>query len=227
MSDNETDNEINNETDNDIIPILEPTVFPAAPPEIIPAAWTPPFDWQALFGNNAPVELEIGSGKGMFLKESSRQFPDINFVGVELVGKFYRIAVARLTGAGRPNVRIMHANALDVLDRWIPENTLQALHIYFPDPWPKMRHHKRRLFTPQLMAQASAKIIPGGEFRVATDHLHYGDIIRACFVEFAHLFREKPWPDGAPDRLPTNYSLKWKLAGRQLWWARFTNLKAE
>ncbi len=200
---------------------------PAATVEIIPGAWTLPLNWGELFGNDNPVELEIGSGKGMFLKEAGRQFTDINFIGVELAGKFYRIAVSRLTRAGLPNVRIFYANGLDVLDRWIPENSLQALHIYFPDPWPKKRHHKRRLFTPQLMKQAAAKVIAGGEFRVATDHLHYGDIIRAQFAAHTHLFSEKPWPTGASDQMPTNYSLKWKRAGRQLWWARYTNLKPE
>jgi tRNA (guanine-N7-)-methyltransferase len=220
------DNKIN----DDFNPIHEPVEaagIPAATVEILPATLTPPLNWQSLFGNESPVELEIGSGKGMFLKEAGLQFPDINYVGVELAGKFYRIAVSRLARADLANVRVMHANALDVLDRWIPDNSLQALHIYFPDPWPKKKHHRRRLFIPSLMEQASVKIISGGEFRVATDHPEYGQIMRDQFDKHTHLFRENPWPPSAPDRMPTNYSLKWKRAGRQLWWARFTNLRAE
>jgi len=192
-----------------------------SPLELFPADIDPPLNLASIWGNNNPVELEIGSGKGMFLKESATLYPDINYIGVEMAGKFHRLALERLARAELCNVRMIHANGLDVLGRLIPPNSLQALHIYFPDPWPKKRHHKRRLFTNELLSMAAKALAPPGEFRVATDHPDYGRLIRSVFAANTELFTEKPWPAGSPDQLPTNYSLKWKRAGRNLWWARY------
>ncbi len=195
-----------------------------SPLELIPGEITPPLDFSSLFGNENPVELEIGSGKGMFLKESALLNPGVNYLGVEMAGKFYRLALERLTRARRGNVRIVHANGLDVLSRLVPPDSLQALHIYFPDPWPKKRHHKRRLFTTDMLVLAARALVAEGEFRIATDHPDYGVLIRDLFEANSALFAQKAWPGGSSDQLPTNYSLKWKRAGRNLWWARYKNI---
>ena len=189
--------------------------------EINPAVWTPPFDWSALFGNSHPVEVELGCGKGLFLREAARQAPQTNFLGVERAGKYFRTAVARLTRAELPNIRMQRADGFDVLDRWVAPRSIQRLHIYFPDPWPKKRHHKRRIVCPQMMRLAARALVPGGEFRVATDHEVYREIIREVLAAHHELFEPLPWPADAPDRLPTNYALKWQRDGRRLWWARF------
>jgi tRNA (guanine-N7-)-methyltransferase len=190
------------------------------PIEIDPAQWTPPFAWPAVFGDAAPVELEIGCGKGMFLKEAARANSGTRYLGVERAGKFYRVAVRRLSRAGLSNVRMMRSDGLDVLARWVPSASLQVIHIYFPDPWPKKRHHKRRIFRPALLDLAVRSLVPGGEVRVATDDDAYGGVIRALFAGDAR-FAPQPWPEEAADRHPTNYALKWRRAGRPLWWARY------
>ncbi|MFH1144838.1 MAG: tRNA (guanosine(46)-N7)-methyltransferase TrmB [Candidatus Eisenbacteria bacterium] len=190
------------------------------PIEIDPGAWTPPFDWTRLFGTPGPVELEIGCGKGMFLKEAARAHPEIRYLGVERAGKFYRTAVCRLSRAGITSVRLMRADGLDVLARWIPPGSLETVHIYFPDPWPKKRHRKRRIFRPDLLELTSRALVPHGELRVATDDAAYACDIRALIAGDPR-FRELPWPAEAADRHPTNYALKWTRAGRSLWWARY------
>lgn len=207
-----------------------PEIFPAALErpgasiEVDPTAVTPPFAWGALFANDHPVEVEIGSGKGMFLKESARAHPDRNYLGVERAGRFYRIALDRLARAGLTNVRLLRADGLDVLDRWIAPGSIQALHIYFPDPWPKKRHRKRRLFRPALL-ELAARALPGdAELLVATDHVEYGAAIRELLGAWQHRFAPIEWPADDPGRLPTNYELKWRRAGRALWWGRYRRL---
>jgi tRNA (guanine-N7-)-methyltransferase len=197
---------------------------PACPIEIDPAAQPAPFDWGTLFGDDHPVEVEIGSGKGMFLKEAARARPDRNYLGVERAGRFYRIAVERLTRAGLTNVRLLRADGLDLLDRWIAPGSIRALHIYFPDPWPKKRHRKRRLFRPALLELAARALPAGAELFVATDHAEYGAVIRELLAAMPDRFAAVAWPGDDAERLPTNYALKWLRAGRALWWGRYCRL---
>ena len=192
-----------------------------APLEVDPVAWVPPFDWRALFGNEGPVELEIGCGKGMFLREIATANPAVNFLGVEREPMYYRKGAVRLTRTGLTNIRLMHADGLDVLTRWIAPASLRVLHILFPDPWPKKRHHKRRIFCPETLALAHRRLAPGGEFRVATDHEEYGTIIRELFEAHGELFEPLEWPADALDRHSTNYEQKWIRQGRHPWWARY------
>lgn len=191
------------------------------PLEIDPTSQDPPLEWPALFGNDHPVEVEIGCGKGMFLREAARRDPRVSYLGVERAGRYYRKAVTRLTRAGLTNIRLMRADGLDVLERWVAPHSIAMLHILFPDPWPKKRHHKRRIFGPRLMQLAWQALRPGGEFRVATDHDPYGQLIREVFAQHAELFESLSWPQDSGDRLPTNYALKWLREGRALWWGRF------
>ncbi|MCK4305098.1 MAG: tRNA (guanosine(46)-N7)-methyltransferase TrmB [Candidatus Eisenbacteria sp.] len=195
--------------------------------EIAPTALVPPFNWSELYGNNHPVELELGCGKGMFLKEAARLNPGVNYLGIERAGRYYRQAVTRLTRTGLTNIRFMQADALDVMDRWIPPQSIQTIHVYFPDPWPKKRHHKRHIIRPELLALAARSLVDNGEFRVATDHGVYGAAIRNVFSECAPLFASLPWQEDSPDRLPTNYALKWQRVGRTSWWARFQRRPGE
>jgi len=197
------------------------------PLEVDPFAVEPPLFWPELFGNGAPVELEIGCGKGMFLREAARLHAERNFLGVERAGKYYRCAVERLARAQVPNVRLLRADGLDVLDRWVTAASVSVIHILFPDPWPKTRHRKRRIFRPALLTLAHRALEPGGELHVATDHAEYGSAIRRLLGEHAHLFAPLPWTDAGAGSLPTNYALKWQRLGRPLWWARYDALPTE
>ena len=130
-------------------------------------------DFAQLFGRNAPVHVEIGSGKGTFLLHEARARPNVDFLGIEWARKFYLFAVDRLGRWGLTNVRIIRADAATLLADFIPNQSVDCFHIYFPDPWPKKRHHKRRLLQPFNMAIMIRCLKPFGEIRIATDHSEY------------------------------------------------------
>ncbi len=189
--------------------------------DIDPTATLPPFRWEEVFANDHPIEVEIGCGKGMFLKEAAAANPQVNYLGVERALRFHRICRERLTRARLPNVRLLHADGLDLLNRWIPPRSVQTVHVYFPDPWPKKRHQKRRLFSPAFLDLVAQALTPRGELRLATDDEAYADVIRALLSADAQRFAPLDWAASAADRFPTNYALKWNRLGRHLWWARY------
>lgn len=181
---------------------------------------TPPFDWTELFGRDGPVELEIGSGKGRFLAEAARLRPEVNLLGIERAGKYFRRAVHRVLKAGLESVRLLQADAFDVLVRWVPPTSLDAVHVYFPDPWPKKRHAKRRLLREPLYRLAARGLRPGAPLRLASDVEPY--FLQATEeIAATGLFDPVPWPEDAPDRQPTSYALKFLREGRTLHYAKF------
>src|SRR3954462_13317885 len=99
-----------------------------------------PIDWSELFGNDHPVEIEIGTGKGTFLVEQARARPEVNFLGIEWARWFWRYASDRLRRHNCVNARTVRAEAAFFLAEYVKEASLDVLHIYFPDPWPKARH---------------------------------------------------------------------------------------
>ncbi|MCJ7543987.1 MAG: tRNA (guanosine(46)-N7)-methyltransferase TrmB [Phycisphaerae bacterium] len=132
-----------------------------------------PLDPPAIFGNTRPVELEIGSGKGTFLLARAAARPELNFLGLEWAKAYGAYAADRVRRAGLTNVRLLCADAADCVHRRLPERSLWRIHIYFPDPWPKRRHHRRRLLQPAFLAAARRCLAIGGQLIVVTDHLDY------------------------------------------------------
>ena len=140
--------------------------------------------WQNIFLNDQPVELEIGSGKGTFLLAAATQFPNHNFVGIEWARAYCDFAADRLRRHGLTNARMVRSDANWWIRAHVPDQSLHALHVYFPDPWPKARHHKRRLIQTSFLQQAVRILVPGGVLRVVTDHAGYFEHIRAVVGEF-------------------------------------------
>ena len=138
-----------------------------------------PLDWKVLFGNDHPVELEIGMGKGTFITEQAKARPEVNFFGIEWARWFWRSASDRLRRNGCLNARTVRAEAGFFLAEFVPEASLSVLHIYFPDPWPKSRHHKRRLIQPKFMPLVERVLRRGGRLQVVTDHKDYFEQIEA------------------------------------------------
>src|SRR5512137_837050 len=124
-------------------------------------------DFVRIFGRTGPVHMEIGSGKGTFLVAQARAQPDVNFLGIEWARKFYRHAVDRIGRWGLGNVRIIRTDAATFLREFVPPESVDCFHIYFPDPWPKKRHHKRRLLQALNMEVLIRRLKPGGELRIA------------------------------------------------------------
>jgi tRNA (guanine-N7-)-methyltransferase len=138
-------------------------------------------DFERAFGRRAPVILEIGFGMGETTAAIAEAHPQHDFLGVEVhapgVGALLKEVVAR----GLANVRVVRHDAVDVVTRMIPENALAGVHVYFPDPWPKKRHHKRRLLQPSFVHLLATRIAPGGYVHAATDWEEYAQEILATF----------------------------------------------
>ncbi|MGA9335166.1 MAG: tRNA (guanosine(46)-N7)-methyltransferase TrmB [Rudaea sp.] len=129
--------------------------------------------WRQVFGRDAPLVLEIGFGNGEQLLWSGQHEPDKNFLGVDV----HRPGVGRLMNALAShhvdNVRLYNHDAVDLLEQVIAPDTLDEVRIYFPDPWPKKRQHKRRLIQPEFVALLARRVKPGGLLHLATDWVEY------------------------------------------------------
>ncbi len=131
--------------------------------------------WQTVFHRVAPVVLEIGFGMGDSLSEMVANDPDKDFIGIEVHAPGAGRLVSNAAKAGLPNLRVYLADAVDVLTDCIPEQSLARVQIYFPDPWHKRKHHKRRLVQTSLAEQICQKLEPGGIFHLATDWQPYAE----------------------------------------------------
>lgn len=128
-----------------------------------------PLDLDRLFGRRAPRIMEIGFGDGEALATTAQRQPDADFLGVEVHEPGVGHCLLLLERLGLANVRLIRHDAVEVLQQQIPDGALQQVRLYFPDPWPKKRHHKRRIVQPAFAALLAVKLAPGGLFHVATD----------------------------------------------------------
>ena len=179
-----------------------------------------PFDWPAVFGADRPVEIEIGFGKGLFLLTAAQARPDVSFVGVEIVRKYQLFTATRLAKRGLGNVRVACGDGRLFLRDRVAAASLQALHLYFPDPWWKKRHHKRRLFTAEFAAECGRVLRPGGR-------LHFVSDVEEYFQTGVGLLAAQPALRAAPTPTPgdpkhdldylTNFERKFRKEGRPIW----------
>lgn len=135
-------------------------------------------DFDVVFGRCTSVEMEVGSGKGTFLLEEAKAFPEKNFFGIEWANKYYKYAVDRMGRWGISNVRLMRTDAAIFIAEHIPDASIKIFHLYFPDPWPKKKHNKRRFFCDENLAQLIRILTPEGIINVATDHADYFEQMR-------------------------------------------------
>jgi tRNA (guanine-N7-)-methyltransferase len=142
----------------------------------------PPNVWRInfaqVFGRAGPVHVEIGTGKAAFLLNQAKAQAGVNFLGIERANKYYRYAVDRIGRWGLRNVRIVRADAAAFLADFVPDSSVDCFHIYFPDPWPKRRHHKRRFLNEVNIQQLLRCLKCTGQLRIATDDCDYFDQIR-------------------------------------------------
>lgn len=183
------------------------------PPEqgrIDPRAW---FE-----SSDRALEIEIGSGKGTFLLQQARVTPQVNLLGVEWAGEFYRYAADRVRRHGLTNVRLLRADATEFIRHWCADGVARVIHLYFSDPWPKKRHHKRRVVQDRTLVDLHRVLEPGGEVRLVTDH----DDLWAWYEDHAsrnaHLFERRtfdpPGSAGEGEIVGTNFERKYRREGR-------------
>ena len=168
--------------------------------------------------SNAPFEIEIGSGKGTFLLQESQQRVEPNYLGFEWAAEFYRYAADRIRRNHILNVKMVHGDATEFLRFWCEDNVADVLHLYFSDPWPKTRHHKRRVIQDATLKTFHRVLKPGGILHVVTDH---EDLWNWCDEHFARnttMFTKSPFsasPSASDGELVgTNFERKYRTEGR-------------
>ena len=165
-----------------------------------------------VFGNDYPVEVELGIGKGRFLIDCAQRQPQVNFFGVEWARKYLRLAVQRCEKRDLKNVRLVRADAREFVEFFLPANSVRTFHLYFPDPWPKKRHHKRRLFDAAFVREVTRTLSVGGLLRLATDHDDYFEAMHEVLEQAEGLVET----DIAWDGVRTNYEDKFLAKGVQI-----------
>jgi tRNA (guanine-N7-)-methyltransferase len=170
-------------------------------------------DFVQIFGRSGPVHLEVGSGKGAFLLNQAKAQQDVNFLAIEWASKYYRYAVDRIGRWGLTNVRIIRTDAVDFIARFVPADSIECFHIYFPDPWPKKRHHKRRFINSANLEQLMRCLKKGGLIKIATDHAEYFQQIQSVLSEQGNQLEKIDFltPNGANDGewVGTNFERKY------------------
>lgn len=157
-----------------------------------------PLDFRTIFGRTSPVVLEIGFGMGETTAAIAADQPGVDFLGVEMHWPGVGALLRRIDAARLSNVRVLRHDAVDVVQRMIPRASLAGVHVYFPDPWPKKRHHKRRLLNAPFVHALANALEPGGYFHVATDWAAYAEEILATLaaepllVNSARDFAQRP-----------------------------------
>lgn len=186
-----------------LCPPIVPTSSAAAPssPALIPGqllyrppSWFEPLDLAVMFGRGAPLEVELGSGDGSFLAEWAGRHPERNFIGVErLLGRIRKLD-RKGQRRGLQNLRGLRIEASYCLEYLLPPGTVEAVHVYFPDPWPKRRHHKNRLVNERFVTLCHRVLTAAGRVYLRTDNAEYDAQMRAVFGA-SPLFREGVTPE--------------------------------
>ena len=188
-----------------------------------------PMDWETFFGNAHPVEIEIGFGKGRFLLEASKRYPKVNYIGVERAQKYVELTRERFEKYMRhfgvhkasgtfSNVRLAWTDANYFLTRYVAGASVQAYHIYFPDPWPKKRQRKRRIFRNPDFLEALTRTLTSenGRLYIVTDYAAYFQEIQERLSYVSAL--QPIAVNLSPDRdIATNFEMKYVLEGRPIY----------
>jgi tRNA (guanine-N7-)-methyltransferase len=195
--------------------------------ELMPGQISGPLRFPDLFGRSAPVEIEVGVGKGRFVLEQAASRPDVDFLALEWSLKHLRVAKERAGRRNISNVRFYRADARHVVGHLVPASSISRLHIYCPDPWPKKRHRKRRFFTRPTVQDLERLLQPGGYLNLSTDVGEYFEEICALLRDHTDLVEAVdplfPPEQGASH---TNYEIKYSAEGRTIHratWRRTTS----
>ncbi len=174
--------------------------------------------WGRLFDDDGPVEIEIGCGKGRFIINSAVANPDINYLGIERALRYFRLMKERVVRRDLANIRLLRDDAVYFVERFVPDGAVSAYHIYFPDPWPKKRHRKRRLFNARFLEEILRTLASGGTLDFATDYVEYYEEILALLETTDRLDVQEEIPERVRElgRDLTNFETKYTAEGRAI-----------
>jgi tRNA (guanine-N7-)-methyltransferase len=165
-------------------------------------------DPEALFGNTHPLEVDLGCGMGRFLRARASKFPDVNYLGVDrLYARMHKLA-SHVQADGLTNVRLLRVEGSYVIERMLPAHAVTTCYIFFPDPWPKKRHHRRRLVNDAFLTALHSRMKPGGVVHFASDHLPYYEAVKECFAPRADYVAVDPFLPTEDER--TDFELIFK-----------------
>lgn len=163
-------------------------------------------------------EIEIGSGKGTFLVQQAKLRPEVSYLGFEWAGEFFRYAADRMRRHNLTNVKLVHADATEFIRYRCADAIAAVIHLYFSDPWPKKRHHKRRVVQDRTLIEFHRVLQPGGELRLVTDHDDLWAWYEDHAARHAHLFERRPFESpesaGEGEIVGSNFERKYACEGR-------------
>ncbi len=185
------------------------------PGEFVPPDYFRRLAREDLVPGDQPLEVDLGCGDGSFLLAMASHYPDRQFLGVErLLGRVRK--VCRLAGRERlRNVRVLRLEARYSVEWLLPKKAVTRLHLLFPDPWPKERHHKRRLVRQEFLRALEGVLVPGGEFLFKTDHAGYFEWAEAELAAYGR-FERLDWPEDAFFYPQTDFERQWRDEGREV-----------
>jgi tRNA (guanine-N7-)-methyltransferase len=183
-----------------------------------------PWDSTMLFGRQAPLEVEVGSGKGLFLRSAAAARPTVDFLGIEVAGKYARFAAAALAKRNLPNAVVVIGDALRVFSEVLPDGLFQAVHIYFPDPWWKKRHKKRRIMCEPFVRDVQRTLEPGGRLHFWSDVEEYFQTTLDLLARATDLKGPMEVPETAAEHdmdYRTHFERRMRLHGQPVYRAEF------
>lgn len=185
-------------------------------------------DYQQVFGNSNPVIVEIGFGMGQSLYDMAEANPAKNYIGIEVHRPGVGALLKLLLNKPLTNIRIYNDDAVEVLARCLPDNALQGVQLYFPDPWPKKRHHKRRIVQPDFIKRIHAKLAVGGYLHMATDWENYAEHMMEVMSQapgFTNAYGAGRFADDRPNQRPlTKFEQRGERLGHGVWDLVFVRL---
>jgi tRNA (guanine-N7-)-methyltransferase len=199
---------------------------PPEPSEFMPADYFRRHSANDIFGNDHPLEIDLGCGDGSFLIEMAQHYPERNFLGIERLLGRVRGVCKRIQELGLTNVMLLRLESQYTLEYLLAPASVSRLHLLCPDPWPKARHHKRRLVQQEFLHILHQILTPGGEFLFKTDHPEYYEWVLEQIEQFNvenpdQLFTQIPWPDerqlGSFYYPKTDFQRHWEGKGKKMW----------
>ena len=185
------------------------------PQEFVPEDYFRHLEKHEIVREGRPLEIDLGCGDGKFLLEMAAHYPDRDFLGVErLLGRVRKVC-KNIGKRGLANARVLRLESRYTAEWLLPRESVSRLHLLCPDPWPKMRHHRRRLIQEEFLQAIWDLLEPGGEFLFKTDHPGYFEWAEAKVAAFGK-FERLDWPEDAFFYPKTDFQLLWESEGKSL-----------
>ncbi len=183
--------------------------------ELVPVDYFQKFVRAEICRGDRPLEIDLGCGDGKFLMEMAAQFPDRDFLGVErLLGRVRKVC-KKITRRRLDNARVLRLDSRYVVEWLLPAGSVSRLHLLCPDPWPKLRHHRRRLLQVEFFEAIRRTLLPGGEFLFMTDHQEYFHWAAGKLAEFGK-FEHLSWTEDLFFYPKTDFQIQWENEGKSM-----------